>query len=331
MEGAESSFSPAAAFFFMALPLTVPLVILLIAGAGMAATRLAGASGPRLQGLGTIFAYVSTRWHRWLSVAVVMIFALIGAYDFTESMALSAGAALIVFWVAINSDEADGLIDLVVRGALRLLRIARAVPLGIERARALKAQQARVQSLAGNLGPSPVTILERAKNWLAFIGGITGWLFKHWVPVSLILVAVFLWWMMRGFSLPFGVGQSKEELRAELKEAKRENGGLMIENQIARAAIPAAEETFRVRVHVVETLKSAEDSIDHAVSQDDFDLLHRVYVDAYERVWNDLPSPNLDDPPPGRVRGLHETGASGAVAISSDSDGGSGAGIFAPA
>lgn len=82
------------------------------------------------------------------------------------------------------------------------------------------------------------------------------------------------------------------------------------ENEIATdVAIPGMQRTLETERRNERIVAQAHEEITHAVSQEDFDAVHRAYVAAYERVWDDAGESVQPADAPG-LRGLHTTSAS---------------------
>lgn len=121
--------------------------------------------------------------------------------------------------------------------------------------------------------------------------------------IGLILVAM---WLILGSGcvrFPFGdLGKSRDTLRAELKEARANTELAEHEASVARKASELAEDTHEDRTRVRIAIARAEEEIEDAVEQDDFEALYRAYRAGYDGpggVWFDIPAPDRSNPPAG--------------------------------
>ncbi len=122
------------------------------------------------------------------------------------------------------------------------------------------------------------------------------WMIK-W-PLLVIALLIVFGGALKGCSLPFGIGQSADDLRAEIAESETEHKEA--ERDVAVYAGARGDETQR-RERVIETVVAqGKQDIEDAVAQEDFDRLYAAYALAYERVRTH-PGPDAgDDDPPAR-------------------------------
>ena len=238
---------------------------------------------------------VVKRAHHWAPIVAgfLLILHFIKPLDIVfQAMIMSA-----YVWVALNSDERTA--------ALRWM----GRKLAALRSRFTVAPSLRTASL-GLLGKPALTPPKKAINVLGAILRVIGFIWKHRKLILIGLVLAFLFLgvgpLMRACTtLPFGIGESREELRAERDDALHEADMRQIEGDIAvNVAIPGAERTHRVERAVERTIEQAESDITHAVADQDFDRVFASYRDAYERVWNDSGDTSAPAPDAPRLRGM---------------------------
>lgn len=121
------------------------------------------------------------------------------------------------------------------------------------------------------------------------------WMIK-W-PLLVIVLLIVFGGALKGCSIPF-LGQSADDLRAEIAESETEHAQAERDNAVYAGA--RGDETQR-RERVIETVVAqGKQDIEDAVAQEDFDRLYAAYALAYERVRTH-PGPDAgDDDPPAR-------------------------------
>lgn len=300
--------------------LTAPIWIILLGGAVFLAAKGAAAlaGDGRAAALGALLRQVPFRWHRWGPTLAVLALTLWGAVELTGSIVLALAAGLVVWWVALNSDEADDILRLAWRGAKRALyavvsRIADYMDARRLKRAALAAERARMDAVLRPFAAAPPrpNVLRVLWEWRT--------------PLTYILAALILWalfatvlspvvrfggWVWENTVGRFFGGESEDDLRARVDELERVTiPALRLENNIARVAIEAAEETHRSRARVARRVEAAENRIESAVNaQASLDELYRIYRSEFDGVWDHNPGPSLDDSGARRPAHLYETG-----------------------
>jgi hypothetical protein len=115
---------------------------------------------------------------------------------------------------------------------------------------------------------------------------------------------------VRGCTPPFA--KSRDTLRAELKEARTSEAVTRHEALIASKAIELSEQTHTDRSRRAEVIAQAEQEIEDAVSQADFDRLYLAYRRAYDSVWDNAERSDSPNPNPSGVAPVRRSGASDA-------------------
>lgn len=124
------------------------------------------------------------------------------------------------------------------------------------------------------------------------------WKAKWAILIAVIFVSGVA--LMRGCTPPWA--KSRDTLRAELKEARITETVTAHEAGVATKAIELAEETHRDRTRREAVIAQAEQEIEDAVSQADFDRLYRAYALGYCGLLDlpeceDRPDPSPSGPP----------------------------------
>lgn len=110
-----------------------------------------------------------------------------------------------------------------------------------------------------------------------------------------------------------GLGQCvKEQGRNEvrLEEARKDKVVAQHETNVATRATELAEETHQDRERVRVVIDRAEEELEDAVSQEDFDRLYSVYVSGYCGVFNDPGCADSPDPAPAGIDPVRRSNAS---------------------
>lgn len=259
---------------------------------------------------------VVKRAHHWAPIVAgfLLILHFIKPLDIVFQAMIMSGYV----WVALNSDERTAALRWLANQAARLKPKVKAK--AVKRPNSWvydSAESFRQPSIAqvataprGLLGQPTLTPPKKAINVLGAFVRVIGfvWKYRKLILIGLVLAFLFLGVgpLMRACTtLPFGIGESREELRAERDDALHEADMRQIEGDIAvNVAIPGAERTHRVERAVERTIEQAESDITHAVADQDFDRVFASYRDAYERVWNDSGDTSAPAPDAPRLRGM---------------------------
>lgn len=138
--------------------------------------------------------------------------------------------------------------------------------------------------------------------------GVFLWKAKWAILIAVIFVSGVA--LMRGCTPIWA--KSRDTLRAELKEARITETVTAHEAGVATKAIVLAEETHRDRSRREAVIAQAEQEIEDAVSQADFDRLYLAYRRAYDGVWDDTERSDSADPAPPRGAPVRRPGADAA-------------------
>lgn len=212
----------------------------------------------------------------WLIIALG-VFAYIVADAFFEVSARLSGwfkSRALPFWRSVWG---------AVVGAVPK-RAAPAVPSGISADMPARNVPASLEDNA----PDPARSVPDAGQVVAFL-----WKAKWLILILTVFVVVV--GTMRGCSPPFA--KSRDTLRAELKDARADTDVARFETKLANRATELADDTNRDRSRRERVIAEAEQEIEDAVSQADFDRLYLAYRRAYDGVWR--PSGSSDGADPG--------------------------------
>lgn len=160
-----------------------------------------------------------------------------------------------------------------------------------------------------NASGRPVNDFGRAANAARFVTAAAGFLWRWKVPLLAVALFVVIAGTI-GSCVPFDFAKSKDTLRAERDAALIDKTVAHHETNVAARATELAEATHRDRARVREVIAAANEELDHAVSQADFDLLHRAYERGYCGVFDDTGCAGLPDPAPAGIEPLRGPGAS---------------------
>ncbi|GIK48049.1 MAG: hypothetical protein BroJett013_07460 [Alphaproteobacteria bacterium] len=122
-------------------------------------------------------------------------------------------------------------------------------------------------------------------------------LWKAKAPILFLAIFVLVVSLWRGWDPLDWITTSKDELRAELKDARADTDVARFETKLANRATELADDTNRDRSRRERVIAEAEQEIEDAVSQADFDRLYLAYRRAYDGVWR--PSGSSDGADPG--------------------------------
>lgn len=219
---------------------------------------------------------VVKRAHHWAPIVAgfFLLLHFIKPLDIVfQAMIMSA-----YVWVALNSDERTA--------ALRWLgRKFAALRSRFALAPATRAIDTTAARALGLLGHPTVTPPKKAINVLGAVLRVIGfvWKYRKLILIGLVLAFLFLGVgpLMRACTtLPFGIGESREELRAERDEAIDRS---RVVTKISRSAIRTGEEYRTVRETIIREVEVAREQIQDHPHEDALGLL-TVWRDADRRL-----------------------------------------------
>lgn len=128
----------------------------------------------------------------------------------------------------------------------------------------------------------PIKWGRAVSNIANFFAGCVAFFAKHPVLcIGLILLGAYL-----VFGLPFGLGKSKADLRADLREARAESAARKAEAGLAEYAGRRGDETQARERRIERAVEAGQREIADAVSQTDFDVLWGVYAERYLSLYD---------------------------------------------
>jgi len=139
------------------------------------------------------------------------------------------------------------------------------------------------------------------------VSAVLAFLWKARWLILILLAFIFAVGLMRGCTPIWA--KSRDTLRAELKEARITETVTAHEAGVATKAIVLAEETHRDRTRREAVIAQAEQEIEDAVSQDDFDRLYRAYALGYCGLLDHPECEDRPDPSPSGPPGLRSAPA----------------------
>ena len=158
---------------------------------------------------------------------------------------------------------------------------------------------ARAAPAAKQAYTTPEPHIERPMQGSIQASAVLAFLWKAKWAILLLLLFVFGVGALRG-CVPFDFAKSRDTLRAE-RNAERLNTEVAKHEADLGALSAELAERSQTRARRADAIVAqADQDLEDAVSQDDFDALYRAYRNGYDGLWDDLRPSYSPDPSEGR-------------------------------
>lgn len=158
---------------------------------------------------------------------------------------------------------------------------------------------ARAAPAAKQAYTTPEPHIERPMQGSIQAPAVLAFLWKAKWAILFLLLFVFGVGALRG-CVPFDFAKSRDTLRAE-RNAERLNTEVAKHEADLGALSAELAERSQTRARRADAIVAqADQDLEDAVSQDDFDALYRAYRNGYDGLWDDLRPSDSPDPSEGR-------------------------------
>ena len=219
---------------------------------------------------------VVLRAHHWLPAVATFVAAalVLRPWDLFDAASLA-----VLWWVLVNSNERDAVLRHVWAWIASMRPANQAPPPIIATApRTL---------LAADKQTRPNNPIKALGNFLEFGAGVLGFAVRHWRALLVLALVLIGWFFLRDFRLPFGIGESREEVRVERDQAVERS---RVVTKLSRSGYQTGEEYREKREIIVREVEIAREQIQDYQHEDALGLL-TVWRDADRRLCDLALSP----------------------------------------